>query len=104
MKCYTLLTFYFYSVLCSFLMHALISTHPEAAGQPSTDLGISLSMQLSLLWKFVLHTLAVFTFLNSCILSVFDCFRQESLSGLVTLSRPEVEMYEDYLFDRLHFF
>ena len=32
MKCYTLLTFYFYSVLCSFLMHALISTQPKAGG------------------------------------------------------------------------
>lgn len=61
-------------------------------------------MQLSLLWKFVLHTVAVFAFLNSCILSGFGYFRQESLSGPVTWSRPEVEMSEDYLFDCLRFF
>lgn len=56
-------TLYPFSVLCTFLMHALIGVQLNAGGQPSADLGSSL-VQLSPLWYFVLHALAVFVFLT----------------------------------------
>lgn len=58
-------------------------------------------MQLSPPWFSVLHTLAVFVFLNSHIFWLFFLLISDERVNLVLLilSCPEAEMAKDYLFD-----